>query len=59
MFRIGEVIEIKKAFKSGQSDDEGNHLPLGSIKCRVGGDRRISGNIRHIWARPRIVTGKH
>ena len=56
MFRIGEVIEIKKAFKSGQSDDEGNHLPLGSIKCRVGGDRRISGNIRHIWARPAIFN---
>lgn len=52
MFSIGEVMEIKKAFKSGQKDDEGNTLPLGSIKVRLGGHSRISGNILHVWARP-------
>ena len=52
MFSIGEVVSINKGYKAGQSDDKGNRLPLGSIKCRLGGADRISGNIRHIWARP-------
>ena len=49
MFAVGEVTEIEKAFKSGQKDDNGDALPLGSIKCRVGGDHRISGNILHTF----------
>lgn len=52
MFEIGEVIDISKAYKSNQTDDEGNKLPLGSIKIRLGGQHRISGNIRHVWCRP-------
>src|SRR6056300_66064 len=55
MFTSGEVMSIKKAHKSGQTDDEGNKLPLGSTKCRVGGANRISGNIRYLEATPAFV----
>ena len=50
--QIGEVVEIKTAFKPNQRDDEGNNLPLGSIKVRVGGTGKIIGNILHRWCRP-------
>ena len=52
MVQVGEVTVIEKAFKSGQKDDEGNTLPLGSIKVRVGGANHISGNVLHRWCRP-------
>lgn len=56
MFKIAEVMEVKTAFKSKQKDDEGNDLPLGSIKVRMWGQSSIIGNIRHIWARPSQFT---
>jgi hypothetical protein len=57
MFQIGEVIDISKAFKPNQKDDEGNDLALGSIKCRPIG-HRISGNVLHVWARPAYIGGR-
>ncbi len=52
MFQIAEVIETKKAFKSGQKDDEGHLLPLGSIQIRIGGDTSLLGQVRNLYARP-------
>jgi len=52
MFKVGEVMEIKKAFKSNQKDEQGNVLALGSIRIRMWGQTSILGNIHHIWARP-------
>lgn len=49
---IGEVVETKKAFKSGQKDDQGNPLPLGSIEVRIGSSTSNLGQVRNIYARP-------
>lgn len=49
---IAEVVETKKAFKSGQKDDQGNPLPLGSIEVRIGSHQSNLGQVRNIYARP-------
>jgi hypothetical protein len=49
---IAEVVEINKAFKPDQTDEEGNPLPLGSIQIRIGSDRHIVGQVRNVYARP-------
>lgn len=49
---IGEVVEIKTAFKPAQKDDTGSPLPLGSIEVRIGGNQSNLGQVRNVYARP-------
>ena len=49
---IGEVIEIKTAYKPNQVDDSGHILPLGSIEVRIGSAQSNLGQVRNIFARP-------
>lgn len=49
---VAEVVESKTCYKSGQSDDEGNPLPLGSIQIRIGSHQSNAGQVRNVYARP-------
>lgn len=53
---VGEVIEIKKAFKPNQSDNDGDQLALGSILVRLNGGASNLGQVRNVWARPAVFT---
>ena len=53
---VGEVIEIKNAFKPNQSDDDGNQLALGSVLVRLNAGASNLGQVQNIWARPAIFT---
>lgn len=49
---VGEVVEIKTAFKPNQKDREGNPLALGSIEVRIGSHQSNLGQVRNVYARP-------
>ena len=51
MFAV-EVVDNTKAFKSGQKDNDGNPLPLGSIEVKLGSFQSNLGQIRSVFARP-------
>lgn len=55
---LAEVVETKTALKSGQKDQDGNPLPLGSIEVRIGGFESNLGQVRNIYARPLHFTSK-
>jgi len=49
---LAECTENLKAFKPDQKDENGDILPLGSCKFRIGGHQSNLGQIRDLWARP-------
>jgi hypothetical protein len=49
---IGEVVEIKTAFKPDQQDKSGNNLPLGAVEVRIGAGSAAVGQIVNVYARP-------
>jgi len=49
---VVEVVEVGKAYKSNQKDENGDPLPLGSIQVRIGGQQSNLGQTRNIWVRP-------
>lgn len=53
---IGEVVEIKTAFKPNQKDNEGNTLPLGSIEVRLGSETSNLSQVRNVFARPAVFN---
>ena len=53
---IGEVVEISMAFKSGQKDDNGNVLPIGSIEVRIGAGVSHLGALKNVYARPAVFN---
>lgn len=52
MFFVVEVVDTKKAYKTGQKDDEGNLLFDGSILVKAAAADSILGHIRNIWCAP-------
>lgn len=52
MFRIAEVIETKKVYKTKQKDDENNPLFDGSILIRLNAGSRVAGQVYNVWAAP-------
>jgi hypothetical protein len=53
---VGEVVEIKMAFKPNQKDKLNNNLPLGSIEVRVGSGLSNLGQTTNVFARPAVFN---
>lgn len=53
---VGEVVEIKKAFKPNQKDDQGNALPIGSIEVAIGASGAHVGTMINVHARPAVFN---
>ena len=53
---VAEVVENVTAFKSGQKDEKGDPLPLGSIQVRIGSHQSNLGQVSNIYARPAIFN---
>ena len=49
---VAEVVEVNKAYKSNQKDENGDPLPLGSIQVRIGAHQTNLGQVRNFWVRP-------
>jgi hypothetical protein len=52
MLQIAEVIDTRKAFKTGQKDDNGNRLFKGAIEVRIGGKKGIFNTVDNVYAAP-------
>lgn len=51
---VAECVENSTAFKSGQKDEFGNILPLGSIQIRIGSHQSNLGQVSNHYAAPAI-----
>lgn len=49
---VVEVVEVGKAYKSNQKDENGDPLPLGSIQVRIGSHQSNLSQVRNLWVRP-------
>ena len=52
MLQIAEVVDTKKAFRTGQKDDEGVPLFKGSIEVRLGGKKGTMNTVDNVYAAP-------
>lgn len=56
MFYVVEVIETKKAYRTGQKDDDGKLLFDGSILVKTSSESTIAGHIKNLWCAPALFN---
>lgn len=55
MFAVGEVVETKMAFKSGQKGMHGELLPIGTIEIKMGSSNK-TGLVKNNYAAPGLTN---